>query len=217
VVEDARTTYEDVRALSKMADAISNLRAIAMSPPAGWFAERKLGYLEGCRKLVDTSRGADAALERIFDETAADVERAKEVRLRLARPRSLHPPVGIPTATRPGRLEAYELTLTREFEATSRPREQLMLPTQQFGFVSYFGLAPTLSSPSFRLGTAGTAKAHPWPFQLVSTPAFSSAFCSFQRGSPAPLPFEGVSSQRDRLRFALLAGFSRSRTPGPPV
>jgi hypothetical protein len=59
----------------KMADVISNLRAIAVSPPAGWSAERKLGYLEGCRQLVDAARGTEASIERIFDETAADVER----------------------------------------------------------------------------------------------------------------------------------------------
>jgi HD domain-containing protein len=60
----------------KMADLISNLRAIAVSPPAGWSAERKLGYLEGCRQLVDAARGTEASIERIFDETAAGVERA---------------------------------------------------------------------------------------------------------------------------------------------
>jgi hypothetical protein len=59
----------------KMADIISNLRAIAVSPPAGWYAERKLGYLEGCRQVVDAARGTEASLERIFDETALDVER----------------------------------------------------------------------------------------------------------------------------------------------
>ena len=62
--------------LVKMADVISNLRAIAVSPPAGWPAERKLGYLQGCRHLVDAARGTDTAIERIFDQTAADVERA---------------------------------------------------------------------------------------------------------------------------------------------
>jgi uncharacterized protein (UPF0147 family) len=61
--------------LVKIADVISNLRAIAVSPPAGWPAERKLGYVEGCRQLVDAARGTDAAIERIFDQTAADVER----------------------------------------------------------------------------------------------------------------------------------------------
>jgi hypothetical protein len=59
----------------KMADIISNLRAIAVSPPAGWSTERKLGYLEGCRKVVDAARGTEPSLERIFDETALDVER----------------------------------------------------------------------------------------------------------------------------------------------
>jgi HD domain len=60
----------------KMADVISNLRAIAVSPPAGWSAERKLGYLEACRQLVDAARGTEASIERIFDETVANVERA---------------------------------------------------------------------------------------------------------------------------------------------
>lgn len=59
----------------KIADVISNLRAVAISPPAGWSAERKLGYLEGCRQLVDAARGTNASIEAIFDQTAADVER----------------------------------------------------------------------------------------------------------------------------------------------
>lgn len=60
----------------KIADVISNLRAIAVSPPAGWTADRKLGYLEGCRQLIDAGRGADAVLEAAFDTTAAEVEHA---------------------------------------------------------------------------------------------------------------------------------------------
>jgi hypothetical protein len=59
----------------KIADVISNLRAIAVSPPAGWTVDRKLGYVESCRQLVDAARGTEASIERIFDETAADVER----------------------------------------------------------------------------------------------------------------------------------------------
>ncbi|MFG1350481.1 HD domain-containing protein [Xanthobacter autotrophicus] len=58
----------------KMADVISNLRAIVVSPPAGWSADRKLGYLEGCRQLIDAGRGANATLEALFDQTAHDVE-----------------------------------------------------------------------------------------------------------------------------------------------
>jgi hypothetical protein len=68
----------------KMADVISNLRAIAVSPPAGWSADRKLGYLEACRQLIDAARGTDAEIERIFDQTAADVERTVREELPLA-------------------------------------------------------------------------------------------------------------------------------------
>ncbi|MGV6872380.1 HD domain-containing protein [Pseudochelatococcus sp. B33] len=60
----------------KTADVISNLRAIAVSPPAGWAMDRRLGYLEGCRQLIAAGRGANAVIERLFDETAADAERA---------------------------------------------------------------------------------------------------------------------------------------------
>ena len=60
----------------KIADVISNLRAIVSSPPAGWTADRKLGYLEGCRQLVDAGRGANASLEAVFDRTAAETERS---------------------------------------------------------------------------------------------------------------------------------------------
>ena len=59
----------------KTADVISNLRAIAASPPAGWAMDRRLGYLEGCRQLIDAGRGANAVIEALFDETAADAER----------------------------------------------------------------------------------------------------------------------------------------------
>jgi len=60
----------------KTADVISNLRAMVVSPPAGWGPNRKLGYLEGCRQLIDAGRGANEALETVFDQTAADVERS---------------------------------------------------------------------------------------------------------------------------------------------
>jgi len=62
--------------LVKCADIISNLRAIAISPPAGWSSERKLGYLGSCRELVDAGRGLNAEIEHIFDDTARAVEQA---------------------------------------------------------------------------------------------------------------------------------------------
>lgn len=49
---------------------------MVVSAPAGWGPDRKLGYLDGCRQLIDASRGTNAALEAIFDETAAEAERA---------------------------------------------------------------------------------------------------------------------------------------------
>lgn len=60
--------------LVKFSDIISNLRAIATSPPAGWSNDRRLGYLNSCRNLVDAGRGANAEIERIFDDTARAVE-----------------------------------------------------------------------------------------------------------------------------------------------
>jgi hypothetical protein len=60
----------------KIADVISNLRSIVASPPAGWGSDRKLGYLDGCRQLIDAGRGANGMLEYIFDTTAAEVEQA---------------------------------------------------------------------------------------------------------------------------------------------
>jgi hypothetical protein len=62
--------------LVKLADIISNLRAIVISPPAGWSNDRRLGYLESCRNLVDAGRGSNAEIERIFDDTAKEVEEA---------------------------------------------------------------------------------------------------------------------------------------------
>jgi len=62
--------------LVKFADIISNLRAIAISPPAGWSNDRRLAYLDSCRNLVDAGRGSNAEIERVFDDTARAVEQA---------------------------------------------------------------------------------------------------------------------------------------------
>jgi HD domain len=61
--------------LVKFADIISNLRAIAVSPPAGWSNDRRVGYLNSCRNLVDAGRGSNAQIEHIFDDTAKAVEK----------------------------------------------------------------------------------------------------------------------------------------------
>lgn len=61
--------------LVKTADLISNLQAVAASPPAGWGCDRQLGYLDGCRQLMDAMRGFCPALEARFDAAAAMAER----------------------------------------------------------------------------------------------------------------------------------------------
>jgi hypothetical protein len=61
--------------LVKVADLISNLRAVAKSPPAGWGSDRQLGYVDACRQLLDAMRGPYPALEARFDAEAAEAER----------------------------------------------------------------------------------------------------------------------------------------------
>jgi hypothetical protein len=61
--------------LVKAADMISNLRALAHSPPAGWGADRQLGYLDACRQLMDVMRGPNPGIEARFDLEAAAAER----------------------------------------------------------------------------------------------------------------------------------------------
>lgn len=60
--------------LVKTADMISNLRAIAKSPPAGWGPSRQLAYLNACRAMAAAIRGSNPGLERLFEETADQTE-----------------------------------------------------------------------------------------------------------------------------------------------
>jgi guanosine-3',5'-bis(diphosphate) 3'-pyrophosphohydrolase len=54
--------------LVKLADKICNLRDIAKSPPADWSLERKQGYFDWAKAVVDGLRGAHPGLEAMFDE-----------------------------------------------------------------------------------------------------------------------------------------------------
>src|SRR5262249_36488886 len=53
--------------LIKIADKASNLRALALSPPAGWGNERALEYVDWAEQVVAGCRGLNAALEQQFD------------------------------------------------------------------------------------------------------------------------------------------------------
>ena len=63
----------------KLADKISNLRAMEASPPKGWSVERKLDYVHWARRVVAGVRGADAGLEAEFDAAAIRAEAALAV------------------------------------------------------------------------------------------------------------------------------------------
>jgi len=52
----------------KIADKISNVRAVTMEPPADWSLERRQKYLDWTEQVVAGCRGCNAALERHYDE-----------------------------------------------------------------------------------------------------------------------------------------------------
>ncbi len=58
--------------LVELADKISNVRAIAESPPTGWTRERRREYLDWAAHVIAGCRGANPALERLFDDSLAE-------------------------------------------------------------------------------------------------------------------------------------------------
>jgi len=65
-VENAPHKSDDTKML-KMADKISNLRAILTSPPPGWDAQRKQEYFTWAKAVFEGCRGVNAGLEKEFD------------------------------------------------------------------------------------------------------------------------------------------------------
>lgn len=53
----------------KLADKISNIHDVTLNPPADWTMERRREYVEWGENVVAGLRGANAGLERLFDET----------------------------------------------------------------------------------------------------------------------------------------------------
>lgn len=53
----------------KLADKISNLRAIAQSPPANWNHARRTEYVGWAGRVAAGCRGVNPALDALFDET----------------------------------------------------------------------------------------------------------------------------------------------------
>lgn len=60
----------------KTADAISNLRCMAVSPPSGWPLAWRLRYLDGMRAMHDGLRGANDRLDALFDAQEAETRAA---------------------------------------------------------------------------------------------------------------------------------------------
>lgn len=54
--------------LVKIADKISNIRAVRDNPPEGWSAQRRRDYVAWGRRVVAGIRGTNEALEALFDQ-----------------------------------------------------------------------------------------------------------------------------------------------------
>lgn len=73
-VESAHKKTNRAKVL-KLADKISNLRALVSSPP-DWSVRRKIEYIEWARKVVEGLREASPSLEKQFDEAARAAEQS---------------------------------------------------------------------------------------------------------------------------------------------
>jgi (p)ppGpp synthase/HD superfamily hydrolase len=60
----------------KLADKISNVRAVANSPAPDWSAERRQEYVEWAKEVVAGLRGASPWLEQQFDDAASEAVRS---------------------------------------------------------------------------------------------------------------------------------------------
>ena len=63
-------------AVLKLADKVSNLRSMRLSPPAGWPEARSREYVAWCRAVVAGLRGTPAGLRAAFEATADAAEAA---------------------------------------------------------------------------------------------------------------------------------------------
>jgi GTP diphosphokinase / guanosine-3',5'-bis(diphosphate) 3'-diphosphatase len=73
-IEHAPTLSHGAKQI-KLADKISNISDIMNSPPADWDLQTKIKYVEWGEKVVAGLRGANAELEKRFDELAEKAKR----------------------------------------------------------------------------------------------------------------------------------------------
>jgi (p)ppGpp synthase/HD superfamily hydrolase len=62
----------------KIADKIANIQDVATSPPANWSTQRQQEYLDWSEQVVAGCRGANPALEDLFDQSLAQGRQALE-------------------------------------------------------------------------------------------------------------------------------------------
>jgi (p)ppGpp synthase/HD superfamily hydrolase len=62
--------------LLKLADAASNVRALAVDPPADWGTERVLEYIAWAEQVIGHCRGLNSELEQAFDAAASSARAA---------------------------------------------------------------------------------------------------------------------------------------------
>jgi (p)ppGpp synthase/HD superfamily hydrolase len=60
----------------KLADKISNLRALVTSPAPDWSVRRRIEYIAWARKVVAGLRGTNETLEKQFDDAAQAAEQS---------------------------------------------------------------------------------------------------------------------------------------------
>lgn len=76
-VENAPHKSERAQTL-KLADKISNLRAIIISPPLGWSLERKRQYFEWAKAVIDALTAPNPVLKSEFEKTYNMISQLKE-------------------------------------------------------------------------------------------------------------------------------------------
>ena len=76
-IEHAPHLSERARQI-KIADKISNVRAMAKEPPKDWSLERRSEYLDWSERVVQGCRGVNPALEAIYDDALAEGRRVLE-------------------------------------------------------------------------------------------------------------------------------------------
>ena len=62
--------------LLKLADATSNVRALAVDPPADWDADRALDYIAWAGQVIGHCRGLNSKLEQAFDAAVSGARAA---------------------------------------------------------------------------------------------------------------------------------------------